>query len=61
MVKKKFRCSECGHTWDIAYGAPRPSFCPHSAKARTFIGQRRIEAMLVEASEEGVGVALVDP
>jgi hypothetical protein len=32
-----------------------------SAKALIFIGQKRIEAMLVEASEEGVGVALVDP
>jgi phage FluMu protein Com len=28
MAKKKFRCSECGHTWEVAYGAPRPSFCP---------------------------------
>ncbi|HVP36922.1 MAG TPA: hypothetical protein VMT04_08005 [Terriglobales bacterium] len=32
-----------------------------SAKALTFIGQKRIEAMLVEASEEGDVVALVDP
>jgi hypothetical protein len=31
-----------------------------SAKALTFIGQKRIEAMLVEAVEEGVGVVSVD-
>jgi phage FluMu protein Com len=28
MTKRKFWCSECGHTWQVAYGAPRPSFCP---------------------------------
>jgi hypothetical protein len=32
----------------------------HNAKALTFIGQKKIEAMLVEAAEEGVGVVLVD-
>ncbi len=33
MTKRKFRCSECEHTWEIAYGAPRPSFCPHCRSA----------------------------
>lgn len=28
MAKKKFRCSECEHTWEVAHGAPRPFFCP---------------------------------
>ena len=28
MPKRKFRCSECGHTWEVAYGAPRPAVCP---------------------------------
>jgi transposase-like protein len=28
MAKRRFRCSECGHTWEVDYGAPRPSFCP---------------------------------
>jgi len=27
----------------------------HNAKALTFIGQKKIEAMLVETAEEGVG------
>ena len=59
MAKKKFRCSDCGHTWEIAYGAPRPSLC-HNAKVLTFIGQKKIEAMLVEAAEEKVGAVLAD-
>ncbi len=33
MTKRKFRCSECEHTWEIAYGAPRPSFCPQCRSA----------------------------
>jgi hypothetical protein len=32
----------------------------HNAKAQTFIGQKKIEAMLVEAVKEGVVVALAD-
>lgn len=28
MFKRKFRCSECEHTWEVAYGLPRPSKCP---------------------------------
>lgn len=33
MAKKKFRCSECGHTWEVAYGAPRPPLCPECKSA----------------------------
>jgi len=33
MTKRKFRCSECEHTWEIAYGVPRPSFCPQCRSA----------------------------
>ena len=28
MAKRKFRCSECGHTWEIPYESPRPVQCP---------------------------------
>ncbi|MGQ9638800.1 MAG: hypothetical protein ACUVT6_13580 [Thermodesulfobacteriota bacterium] len=28
MVNRRFRCSECGHTWEIPYGSPRPAQCP---------------------------------
>ena len=28
MAVKKFKCSECGHEWEIAYGAGRPGDCP---------------------------------
>jgi Zn finger protein HypA/HybF involved in hydrogenase expression len=59
MTKKKFRCSDCEHTWEVAYGAPRPSYCPQ-CKSPTFIGQRRIEAMLVEEVEVGVREISVD-
>jgi transposase-like protein len=55
MATKKFRCSECGHTWEVAYGAPRLSFCPE-CKCLTSIGQKKIEVMLVEAVEEEVVV-----
>ncbi|MBM4140236.1 MAG: DUF134 domain-containing protein [Nitrospira sp.] len=25
---RKFRCSDCNHTWDIPYGTGRPADCP---------------------------------
>jgi predicted DNA-binding protein (UPF0251 family) len=28
MVKRKFRCSECGYDWEVAYGKGRPDVCP---------------------------------
>lgn len=28
MIKRKFRCPECGHTWEILYGSPRPAQWP---------------------------------
>jgi len=28
MAKRKFRCSECGHTWEIPCGSLRPAQCP---------------------------------
>ncbi|HID95961.1 MAG TPA: DUF134 domain-containing protein [Candidatus Latescibacteria bacterium] len=28
MAGRMFRSSECGHTWESPYGAPRPSECP---------------------------------
>jgi len=28
MESRKFRCSECGYTWEVPYGNPRPSRCP---------------------------------
>lgn len=28
MESRKFRCSECGYTWEVPYGSPRPSRCP---------------------------------
>jgi len=28
VAKRKFRCSDCGYTWEIAYGKGRPSKCP---------------------------------
>jgi Zn finger protein HypA/HybF involved in hydrogenase expression len=33
MAKRKFRCSDCRHAWEIAYGAPRPSLCPQCRSA----------------------------
>ena len=27
-TKRKFRCSVCAHTWELAYGTGRPSNCP---------------------------------
>jgi len=26
--KRKFRCSDCEHSWELAYGTGRPSNCP---------------------------------
>ncbi|MEW6685812.1 MAG: hypothetical protein AB1393_06355 [Candidatus Edwardsbacteria bacterium] len=60
MVKKKFRCSECKHTWEIPYGAPRAPPFVHNAKALTFIGQKRIGAMPAEAVEGELEVVSVD-
>jgi len=28
MEMKKFRCQQCGYTWEIPYGIPRPGECP---------------------------------
>ena len=28
MKKRKFRCLECGYTWEIPHGEPRPLECP---------------------------------
>lgn len=28
MNTRKFRCSACGHTWEILHGFPRPTQCP---------------------------------
>lgn len=28
MNTRKFRCSACGHTWEILHGFPRPKQCP---------------------------------
>jgi predicted DNA-binding protein (UPF0251 family) len=28
VAKRKFRCSDCGHTWELAYGTGRPVNCP---------------------------------
>lgn len=28
MAKRKFRCSDCEHTWEAAYGIARPNKCP---------------------------------
>lgn len=28
MAAKRFTCSECGHTWEVSFGAPRPDECP---------------------------------
>ncbi|UCC99898.1 MAG: DUF134 domain-containing protein [Phycisphaerales bacterium] len=25
---KRFKCHQCGHTWEIPYGTPRPADCP---------------------------------
>lgn len=25
---EKFRCHQCGHTWDASYGTPKPDECP---------------------------------
>jgi transposase-like protein len=33
MAKKRFQCPQCGHAWEIPYGAPRPSFCPQCKSA----------------------------
>lgn len=28
MEKRKFQCSDCEHSWEVAYGTSRPSECP---------------------------------
>ena len=28
MAARKFRCAQCGHTWEVPYGTPRPANCP---------------------------------
>lgn len=28
MLRRKFKCSYCGHAWEIPYGSPRPAQCP---------------------------------
>ncbi len=28
MTKRTFECSDCGHTWRVAHGQPRPTVCP---------------------------------
>ena len=33
MAMRKFGCSDCGHTWELAHGAGRPSECPQCHKA----------------------------
>jgi uncharacterized protein len=30
---KKFRCCDCDHTWEIAYGSGRPQDCPQCKSA----------------------------
>jgi predicted DNA-binding protein (UPF0251 family) len=32
-VTRKFRCSDCGHTWEIPYGTGRPGGCPSCKSA----------------------------
>jgi predicted DNA-binding protein (UPF0251 family) len=32
---RKFRCAECGHTWEVPHGTGRPEGCP-SCKSVTF-------------------------
>jgi predicted DNA-binding protein (UPF0251 family) len=32
MAMRKFRCSDCGHAWEVAYGAARPAACPQCQK-----------------------------
>jgi len=27
-MKRKFVCYDCGYSWEILYGTPRPNFCP---------------------------------
>lgn len=27
-AKRKFRCADCDHTWEIPYGTGRPANCP---------------------------------
>lgn len=33
MAQRRFRCSECGHTWEAAYGAARLDKCPQCESA----------------------------
>jgi len=28
MPSRNFQCSDCGHTWEVPLGEPRPSECP---------------------------------
>ena len=28
MVKRKFRCYDCSHTWELPFGTGRPNMCP---------------------------------
>ncbi len=28
MATRKFRCAQCGQTWEVPYGTPRPANCP---------------------------------
>ncbi|MEW5805768.1 MAG: DUF134 domain-containing protein [Acidobacteriota bacterium] len=29
MITRRFRCTDCGHTWEVAHGMPRPTECSH--------------------------------
>ena len=33
MQMRKFRCADCGHAWEVAHGAARPTQCPQCQKS----------------------------
>lgn len=49
-LKRKFRCLEYGHNWGILIEV-QDLLTVRSAKALTFIEQKKMEAMLVEVEE----------
>lgn len=45
MAMRKFNCTDCGHKWEVAYGAAKPAKCP------------KCESSNVHRSEEDKGYA----